>query len=120
MNIERMERLALAVENTPDEKFDMSNWQLKSPCGTIGCAVGSYIASNPDCGLLIAFDNEVFREIGNVVTPSKDVLPFAFIASHFGISESDSDYLFDRKSYSVPSRKFVLERVRGFIKKSKR
>ena len=102
MNVERFNKLIEAVQNVPATvEFDMSTYLcVTHECGTVACAVGSYVLANPDCGLPVDF-----FVIGKV-------------ADHFDITCQEVCRLFLSGYYNgdaKPVRDRVLRRLRTFV-----
>ena len=102
-NLERLRKVVAALENTPDERFDLVIWMRETDCGTVGCAVGHYVSQNPHCGLRFEqlSDGKIFK--------STDVM------DHFGLRWIEKEKLFDPGTYRDRSRQCVIERIRTFI-----
>lgn len=100
---DRFRKLIAAVENAPDERFDMGVWFLPTPCGTTACAAGHYVLANPGCGLKLAI---------GAVLDEQGLEGSRALATHFGIDRDEAVDLF------VPdddtSRQEVLARLRAF------
>jgi hypothetical protein len=104
----RFARLIKVVETTPDERFNMESWQKQTPCGTVGCAAGSYVMAYPKCGLSIVY-SMLRDDLGR--------FGFGAVRAHFDIERTEAYTLFAAQSYHRPSRANVLRRLRAFFKK---
>jgi hypothetical protein len=115
VNRERLKLVIEALEATDDRAFDMAAWARKTECGTVGCAVGQYIAHNPECGLELRFHR--LNRQAEVYYRWPSLFGWRAISEHFELAEADSQHLFYVVEYASdrPTRQEVIDRIRKFI-----
>ena len=115
VRIDRLKKLAEAVELAPEERFDMTWWGMRNRCGTSHCAAGWYVEFNPQEGLKFAGNG---REI-DIVDVTGNYCGMGGLAVHFGITYVESRDLFTAER-DDETREEVLARIRAFIAEKER
>lgn len=118
--------LADGLEKLPPENFDMHLFarskdpvtRLTPACGTAGCALGwaPTILNDVENLRIKLVRDKVWGDFYTVVYQNK--VSFAAGASLFGISEFDSEYLFDPAQYDDENnvtKQEVIQRIRDFV-----
>lgn len=116
MNRERLQRLIEAVENQPDNLFDIESWGRHGECGTIVCAFGAYILANPHRGLSLrsyVFDHQLMR----VVRDGRSSNGLIETMIEFDICKEEARYLFCCDGHDDLSKSAVISRIRAFMAK---
>ena len=109
LHAERLLQVVRVLEELPKEKkFNLSTW-LK--CGTVGCAVG-WAASDPwftRRGLKMVYHDwyEPYY---------KDKYNNDAVCYFFGLTIHDTHGLFYKNSYSEPTKRNVIRRIKAFVK----
>lgn len=104
-DLRRLNLLLDAVRARPEPRFSMKFWMIGQSCGTVCCAVGSYLEAFPESGLRIDF-GEIFDATG---------YGYEAVARHFGITINESAHLFAPKKYEGNDKASVIARIEQFI-----
>lgn len=109
MNTERLLVLADYLEKLPEERFNISYWQMVA-CGSIACALGHacYIPAFQEAGLKL-WQGVPRYKIDSGITAG---------ASFFGISRNKASELFLSAGYPASTKitaKTVAEKIRRLV-----
>lgn len=109
INVRALEEVIEVLTNEVDPReFDLRFWRHDSRrCGSVCCAVGSYIMKRPNCGLQLLSIGSSFFEVrasDAAVEPAEARAPdlaedWRLVAYHFGITRRRSFWLFNGDSY---------------------